>query len=161
MVRSWESNRNYHQHCLVIRFGLEGHLMRFNRQDFDEIIAMDVPGPNKSKSKAARLRSFKVPARFYEALSSETDNRTVNIFAALVLDDWVWAVVDFARLVQMHVVSIGRHFVEEDLQPGSAVSRFLKSNFDIYSLICADLAALVGWLSSWPRLADRVSLGSQ
>ncbi|KAL1729338.1 hypothetical protein EV714DRAFT_273772 [Schizophyllum commune] len=138
-------------HCLVIRFGLEGHLMRFNRQDFDEIIAMDVPGPNKNKSKAARLRSFKVPARFCEALSSETDNRTVNIFAALVLDDWVWAVVDFARLVQMHVVSIGRHFVEEDLQPGSA----------IWPRLWAGFQAGPDWLIEYPLVLNELDLWRQ
>ncbi|KAI5830837.1 hypothetical protein K523DRAFT_415528 [Schizophyllum commune Tattone D] len=108
-------------HCIVFRFGPEGHLMRFTRKDFDEVISVDVPGTNKNKSKAARLRSFKVPKRFCEALSSSTDDRTVNILAALVLDDWVWAVVDFARLVQMHVVSIGRHFVKGDMQAGSAM----------------------------------------
>ncbi|KAL1690058.1 hypothetical protein GGG16DRAFT_114408 [Schizophyllum commune] len=81
-------------HCIVFRFGPEGHLMRFTRKDFDEIISVDVPGTNKNKSKAARLRSFKVPKRFF---------------------------VDFARLVQMHVVSIGRHFVKGDMQAGSAM----------------------------------------
>lgn len=147
--RKLDAKLNHFQHCITLRFGLEAHIMRFNRKDFDEIVAMDVPGPNKNKSKAARLRSFKVPERFCEALTSETDNRTVNIFAGLVLDDWVWAVVDFARLVQMHVVSIGRHFVREDFQPSSAVHWSSAPRFT--SLIKhLDLAAFMARISDWP-----------
>ncbi|KAI4517632.1 hypothetical protein K525DRAFT_210456 [Schizophyllum commune Loenen D] len=135
-------------HCISFRFGLEGHLMKFTRHDFDEIILMDVPGPNKNKAKAARLRSFKVPKRFCEALSSPTDERTVNIFAALVLDDWVWAVVDFARLVQMHIISIGRHFVKEDLEVNSA----------IWPRVWAGFQTGPDWLIEYPLVINALGL---
>lgn len=81
-----------------------------------------MPGPNANKTKASKLRTFLLPERFIEPGTSQRKKRTINILAAIVGSNFVWALVDFSRLTQFHVVSRTRQFDASDLRPGSEVS---------------------------------------
>lgn len=95
--------------------------MGMSRACFDEIIANSVPGSNATKGD--RQHSFLVPRRFHEHWSSHPEKtRTVNIFLAWVSQFWVWALVDFSRLVRFHVVSRDLPWKVTDLMPGSQVT---------------------------------------
>lgn len=97
-------------------------MVRFSRSDFDDIIGQSsVPGSNTNKSKAAKLRTFVLPQRFTEPGTHKDTKRTINIMAAIVGSNSVWALVDFSRLAQFQVVSRTRHFDDSDLQPSSKV----------------------------------------
>ena len=56
------------------------------------------------------------------AFSSTNTDRLLNIFAAVVMKNWVLLIVDFARIVTMRVVSRDRHWVAEDFEYGSKVN---------------------------------------
>ncbi|KAK6984732.1 hypothetical protein R3P38DRAFT_3231414 [Favolaschia claudopus] len=49
-------------HAIVCHCALEGNLIVLPREEFDEIVADSVPGNNKNRSKANRLRSFRLPS---------------------------------------------------------------------------------------------------
>ena len=89
------------------------------RADFDDIISASVPGSNKEKSHLQH--SFVVPSRFHESTSSSAHLRTANIFIAWVSDDWVWALVDFSRLVRFYIISRTIEWTSKDLKPDSLV----------------------------------------
>ncbi|CCM00169.1 uncharacterized protein FIBRA_02197 [Fibroporia radiculosa] len=92
------------------------------RNMFDEIIQNDVPGPNANASKAKKLRSFQLGSPFVvEGSRNASAPRLINIFAAVVCTDVVFALVDFARLITLRVISIERHWEADDFQPVSAV----------------------------------------
>ncbi|KAH7903422.1 hypothetical protein BJ138DRAFT_988223, partial [Hygrophoropsis aurantiaca] len=109
------------QHLLELSLGLEAHVLGMTKADFDNIIAGDQPGPNGNRSKAQKLRTFALPARFTEPGSSPNTNRTINIFAAFICDtsDYVWVIVDFARLVRLRVVSRAEPWNGCEMQPSS------------------------------------------
>lgn len=95
--------------------------MGMNREIYDEILLNCGPGPNEDSEKAQLLRSFQVPSRFIEDHSSSSD-RTVNIFAAWVSDDYAWVLVDFARIVRFHVLSCDAIWQRSKLSPKSPLS---------------------------------------
>lgn len=99
---------------------LEGHVRTLSREDFEALTAHCVPGKNKSKAKADRMRSFLVPSRFVEPGSRE-NGVTVNILAAVVTDATAIALFNFSRMSRVHIVSMSRKFLESDLKPGSEV----------------------------------------
>ncbi|KAF7969578.1 hypothetical protein HWV62_26883 [Athelia sp. TMB] len=105
-------------HAMVIRFGLEANVIKFTRKDFDEITSVCIPGPNKNPAKAQKLRRFAIPDHLCSAYSS-TGTRSLTIFAAVVCEDDVWAVLDFGRLVQLHIISRDDVWTETDLQVNS------------------------------------------
>ncbi|KAF7967022.1 hypothetical protein HWV62_36223 [Athelia sp. TMB] len=107
------------QHATVISFALEAHIIGMKRSDFDDIISVSVPGSNKKKSHLQH--SFVVPSRFHESTSSSATQRTVNIFIAWVSEDWVWALVDFSRLVRFYIISRNIEWTAGDLKPDSLV----------------------------------------
>jgi hypothetical protein len=109
------------KHAIVISLGLESHVMGMSLRDFEDITANDIPGPNSNGSKANKLRSFIVPDRFRVAGSSPKEKRTVNIMAAFVCEDYVWAIVDFARLVRIHVISRSELWTAQDFFVSSLV----------------------------------------
>ncbi|KAL0567461.1 hypothetical protein V5O48_014533 [Marasmius crinis-equi] len=110
-------------HCITISFGLESHPMLLPPAVYDEIVANSYTGQNSEPAKAELLRDFHIPDRFIvphsQAVLKKMDHRPIRIFAAVVTPLFVWAVVDFSRLVRFHVTSIGRHWVASDLEPGS------------------------------------------
>lgn len=109
------------KHAVTISFGLEAHVMGMTRACYDEIVATSVPGSNAING--YRQHSFPVPRRFNEPWSSNPDKeRTVNIFLAWVSHTWVWALVDFSRLVKFHVVTRALPWLSSYLLPGSQVS---------------------------------------
>lgn len=98
--------------------------MGMTRTCYDEIVASSVSGSNVARGE--RQHSFPVPRRFHEESSSKPDNpRTVNIFLAWVADSWVWALVDFSRLVRFQVVSRDSPWTSIDLMPDSPVMHLL------------------------------------
>lgn len=108
---------------MLIHFGLEAHIVGMSRADYDEIISRDVPGSNSDEAKASLLRSFHMPERFTEPDSSNPDEpRTVNIFAAFVSDFGVLVIIDFSRLVRLHVISRNMPWTASDFLPSSPVS---------------------------------------
>lgn len=91
------------------------------RACFDEVVATSVPGSNGAR--ADQQRSFPVPLRFNEPSSSHPDRpRTINIFLAWVSSSWVWALVDFSRLVRFLVVSRDKPWDNVDIMAGSTVN---------------------------------------
>lgn len=109
------------QHATIISFALESHIMGMARSDYDEITSISVDGSGKDKN---LKQSFLIPARFRE-VSSSPSQRTANIMLAWVSDDWVWTLVDFERLARFYIVSRDLPWSSADIQPNSAVSKFL------------------------------------
>ncbi|KAF7969568.1 hypothetical protein HWV62_26931 [Athelia sp. TMB] len=114
-------------HATVISFALEAHLMGMKRIDYDEIISASVPGSDADRGHLHH--GFVVPERFREPNSSPTQSRTVNIFLAWVSEEWVWALVDFARLVRFYVISRDARWSREDITPSSHIWSSLWSAF--------------------------------
>lgn len=98
--------------------------MLLKREIYQEILPSCRPGPNKDAAKADLLQSFQIPARFTEDYSSSSD-RLVNIFAAWVSDEYVWALVDFARIVRFHVMSRDAIWQKSELTPNSKVCDYI------------------------------------
>jgi hypothetical protein len=104
------------------------------RKIFDTLMNNCVPGPNSDRKKADLLRTFKIPDDLIEEHSSSS-NRTVNVFAAWISEEYVWILVDFARLVRFHIISRAKPWSKDDLKPTSPVSI-------LHSLICDTIALI-------------------
>lgn len=107
---------------MVINFGLEAHIIGMSKEIYDHIISKNIPGTNADLNKSELLRSFVFPEEYIEPGSSARRPRRINIFAAFVSDEWVWALMDFSRLVQMHVISRDRPWEASDFLVSSPVS---------------------------------------
>lgn len=96
-----------------------------------------IPGASKTKARAAKMRSFAVPEEFHENLTHENSKdkglRRANIFFALVSADHAWLLLDFARLVQYHVISRDEPFRAEEFLPTSSVSTLISGVFVLLS----------------------------
>lgn len=93
-----------------------------------------MPGPNAKKSKAELLRQFKLPEKFTEVYTSGSP-RVIRILAAFVGVEFVWLVVDFARLARLHVISGDEMWKASDFTVGSEVSsESLSISLDLVSL---------------------------
>jgi hypothetical protein len=102
---------------------LEAHLLRIPIDDYREIIGESVPGTNKNRSKAKKLRDFALPARFTEQFSKDEDvARRLRLHFAVVGDEYAWGGVDFNRLIRFHVISRDQLWTQDDLTPSSPVS---------------------------------------
>lgn len=89
--------------------------------NFEALLANDCPGPNKNKMKVNHLRSFQVPDYMIEPGSSPNQIRRVNMFAAFIMQKHVIVLVDFARLIRLHVISGDVMWAAEDLHLNSEV----------------------------------------
>ncbi|KAG6835918.1 hypothetical protein H0H93_013359, partial [Arthromyces matolae] len=69
--------------------------------------------------KANRLRSFPLPPRFTDTNSSKKKKRTVNIFAAFLTATDAVVLIDFSRLIRLHVTSSPHIWQQSDFAPGS------------------------------------------
>ncbi|KAF9016755.1 hypothetical protein BDZ89DRAFT_920178, partial [Hymenopellis radicata] len=109
-------------HCMVVHWGLEALLMELRRELYNQIILPgSVPGSNKDRSKAEKLRRFLLPPELAEYGSKEPEkDRYVSIMAAIVCPTVVWVVVHWSRLVRMHVISRDTPWTQDDLKPGSS-----------------------------------------
>ena len=81
-------------------------------------------GPNADQSKAKCLRSFVIPADIveleaYQNKACPDRTQLINIFGGIKCQDSSFIVVDFARLVRFTIISLGRHWQEEDFSPDS------------------------------------------
>lgn len=143
---------------MVIRFGLEANVIKFARKDFDEITSACIPGPSTDLAKAEKLRRFPAPDHLRSAYSS-TSTRSFTIFAAVVCDDDVWAILDFGRIVQLHIISRNKIWTKADFKIGSKVSFMLFvynytsyttfNDLEIYlDLLCRLRAGLDRWNSA-------------
>lgn len=138
------SSTNWPQHAVTISFGLEAHIMGMTKACYDEIVATSITGSNADRGQ--RQHSFPVPRRFNEESSSKPDKpRTVNIFLAWVAESWVWALVDFSRLVRFQVVSRDEAWSSVDLIPTSPV---MHTYFLCAALLSDALSGLVDALGS-------------
>ncbi|KAG6808766.1 hypothetical protein H0H92_002969 [Tricholoma furcatifolium] len=109
-----------HAHALTINFGLEAHSVIISHSDFDDIISKDCCGPNSDARKAERMRSFPLPPRFVDTDSSTAqDVHKINIFAAFVTDMHAILLLDFVRLIRLHVLSSAHVWQPSDLEIGS------------------------------------------
>jgi len=124
LYHSCRFNHLQQKHAVSISFALESHLMGMKRAIFDKLIRNCIAGPNSDRRKAELLRTFTIPDELIEDNSSPS-NCTVNIFAAWISKDYVWVLVDFARLVRLHVISRDRVWTKADLNPASSVSKKL------------------------------------
>ncbi|KAG6836526.1 hypothetical protein H0H93_007135 [Arthromyces matolae] len=108
-------------HALLIHFGLEAHLVACSRRDYDDLVREDVPGPNEDPEKSQLLRSFVMPRRFVEPSSRNSDQpRFINIFAAFISTEKAFMIVDFSRLVRLHIISRDRPWTPSDMEPSSS-----------------------------------------
>ncbi|KAL0960298.1 hypothetical protein HGRIS_011925 [Hohenbuehelia grisea] len=105
------------QHALVIHFTMEGCVIGMPRTDYDEITNSHVK--TRGNKNDAWHRSFEIPRRLFEPNSSPTEFRTLNIYAAFVSKDWVWALTDHQRLMHIRVVSRENVWTQADLSPDS------------------------------------------
>ncbi|KAJ6589519.1 hypothetical protein B0H19DRAFT_1058531 [Mycena capillaripes] len=109
-------------HILVIHFGLEGNLHLLPIGDFIQIVSTSQPGPNPNAAKAKCLHSFPLPSRFTTPGSTDSV-RTINILAAIVMEEYTIIVCDISRIIRLHVISSTRIFGEHDLAVNSELWR--------------------------------------
>ncbi|KAH9934595.1 hypothetical protein B0H21DRAFT_699318 [Amylocystis lapponica] len=134
-------------HGMRVNFSLEATVLVTTRADFDALTAEDCPGPNTNKSKANNMRRFVIPPQYQEE-GSRDKARDIGVFAAIVCEDTAIMVVDFARLVQLHIISLDRHWVGGDLQRDSmlwATLWGLGRGYDWIDETEDALTALDGW----------------
>lgn len=110
------------QHCAILHFGLEAHLLEVSHADFAALTRCDVPGPNPDGKYAENMRSFVLPLK-YNAPHSRCPgtHRTINIFFALITEQSAWIVIDSCRMVSFRIVTRSLAFKHGDLEPGSLV----------------------------------------
>ena len=70
-------------------------MMKFKTSDFYEIISHSVPGPSQNTNRAEKIRLFVILTRYLPDQIHDK-RRLVNILAAVVCPDYIWAVCDFA-----------------------------------------------------------------
>lgn len=116
------------QHLVFVNFGLEANVLPVSSDDYAAFAAQsqDVPGPNKSKQKAKKMRSFAVPDQYKEDKSTKPAAlRHLNIFLAIACSDGTaWLFVDHVRLIRFHVVSRAQPWTAKDLELESPVSTY-------------------------------------
>ncbi|PPQ93391.1 hypothetical protein CVT25_015919 [Psilocybe cyanescens] len=76
-------------------------------------------GVGYDKAKEAKMCFFVTPTEFIEPGSSSKAKRTINVFAAIVMDTFAVVFSNFARLICMHVISKDSHWTLADLEVGS------------------------------------------
>jgi hypothetical protein len=94
---------------------------------FQTIMANDAPGPNPNKKKSQKLRSRVVPEDLHVPGSKplgKSGRRLINVFLAVICPhrNLVWALLDFSRLVRLHIISRDVPWKVEDIHPNSPVS---------------------------------------
>jgi hypothetical protein len=113
------------QHCVIISFGLEGHMMGMPRSVYEEITATDKPGPNKQASKAEKLRVYPIPEKYRVMGSSpKKGERTLYFYLAVISPTYVYVLEDFARLARLWWKSRTRKWLPEDITTDGSVSRW-------------------------------------
>lgn len=115
---------------MTISFGLEAHITGMSRDVYNQLISKSIPGTNADLKKSALLRTFAFPEEYIIPGSSARRPRRINIFAAFVSDEWAWVLIDFTRLVRMHVISRDQPWEESDFDVSSPVSYSTTFDFD-------------------------------
>ena len=98
---------------------------------YKQITDEDTPGPSnnpqltaeENAERARLMRSFKIPSK-YSVEGARNPPKTVNILAAFVADDWAWALSDFVRLSNLHVISRDTAWQASDFVVTSEVSEY-------------------------------------
>jgi hypothetical protein len=112
--------------------------------DFDKIVALCQPGPNADKRKAEQLRRFAVPSEFVEPATNDPEGQSLTVFAAIVGEQDVWALVDFSRLVRIHIISRDAVWRGEELELGYKVCHLFFFTFYCPFILSLALAFTVG-----------------
>ena len=145
LYHSCHFNHLQQKHVVPISFTLESHLMGMKLAIFDKLICNCIPGPNSDLCKAKLLQMFMIPDEIIED-SNSPSNHTVNIFAAWISKDCVWVLVDFAHLVQLHVIKI---WTTANLNPTSSVSK----KYLVFSMHLTNILFSQFWLQLWTVFA--------
>jgi hypothetical protein len=111
---------------LRLNLGLEAHIIVMKTKQWRMILnGGTVPGNNVDPKKALLLRSFLVPKAFNNEFSRRSDQqRLINVFAAWEFchkDGDTVLLVDWSRIVKMHLFRFQFSFQEDFLSPGHQV----------------------------------------
>lgn len=90
-------------------------------EDYEELVSNHIEDTDAGKMQADQPRSFLLPPRFITSGFRKTQKHTLNVLAAVECQDLAFVLADFARLVTIHVISLNRHWTEEDVIPGAEV----------------------------------------
>lgn len=112
------------QHAAFVLHTLEAHWVQVTVEDYAALRQGEINGPNPSRTKAARMRSYRQLDKFIEKREGDTTEKdnTVVMLLAVVTDDSAWILVDFARLARVHIVTRGTYWTANDLAPDAQVS---------------------------------------
>ncbi|KAH9915222.1 uncharacterized protein B0H18DRAFT_915084 [Fomitopsis serialis] len=117
--------------CYSIHLGLEGHIHPVTPEQWEQILAQDVEGPNEDEDRAEKMRQFRVPPHLIPAGTSKVMDRRVTVLMALHYGDLVWLLIDFARLVRIRVISDDSPWTEDDMVPGGPIWQFYGDGPDL------------------------------
>lgn len=146
------------QRNISVHSALEGTAVGMTRDQFNRIIAHDELRPSGKHHQYSNY-SFQIPdTREFVTIGSAPKPRRANIFAAIVSDDWVWALVDQQRLLRCHLRLRKQPWTVSDLNPNSVVSIYLflilgplgvYRDFIRGTTPCGDLMVVgrIGWTS--------------
>lgn len=110
------------QRCLSAQMAHEGTVAGMSRHHFNQIIAHDEIRPSGKDGQYLNY-SFQIPnTPDFITPNSGPIPRRINIFAAIVSDDWVWVLVDRQRLMLCHLRLREEPWSVKDLDPNSGVS---------------------------------------
>ncbi|KAI0737436.1 hypothetical protein C8Q80DRAFT_1276440 [Daedaleopsis nitida] len=113
-------------HAIRCHLGLEGIITHVRRTDYERIIAQDTPGSSANKGKAEKMLSFIIPPDLtIPEARHKWEGQHVEIFAAIVGQRDVFFLTDFSRMVRIDIMSLDRHWRQEDLEPGSLLWRHI------------------------------------
>ncbi|KAF9012999.1 hypothetical protein BDZ89DRAFT_913731, partial [Hymenopellis radicata] len=113
-----------------VSWALEGLLVPFSRDDYEDIIAHDSPGNNPCPIKCERLRTFELPAKYQDEFSNPSSTRrTLTILAAFVTPERAYSITDNDRFLRFHVTTLDRFWSEEDMEPKSELWPVMWAHF--------------------------------
>lgn len=140
------------QRKISIHFSLQGTILGMTRDQYEQIIATDEERPSEKKPDF-KPYSYLIPntPEFVTMDSSESPRR-INIFAAIVSEDWVWVVVDWSRMARCHIDLRQRPWTAGDFRPESAVSAFICLTYSCSNTTPGQLLSDVWSLSGRARL---------
>ncbi|KAJ6615848.1 hypothetical protein B0H10DRAFT_1949588 [Mycena sp. CBHHK59/15] len=137
------------KNLIMVHFGLEGNLQIIPVSDLTEIVRTSIPGPNTDKWKASRLCSFCLPEHFTEP-GSQDKVRTINIFAAILMQEHAIIISDFSCMVRMHVISRNYNFLDFNIAIDSVLWRTKMWTHFLSSPDCVkEMPAALDHLEKW------------
>ncbi|KAL0960759.1 hypothetical protein HGRIS_005781 [Hohenbuehelia grisea] len=116
------------QNTAIVHLRLEGCIVGMTRKEHDAVASTSVSTLSFSESRMSwdLRRSYMVPNNLIEPGSSSVQNRTLNVLASFVSDEWAWLIVDHTRLTRIHVYTPkpDELLTKDDYVPGSRAWTF-------------------------------------